>query len=150
MMIFFIYRKHHFQCGGMPKMIECDQYALRVSVLLSNGNLRCFESTNCQKYALTTYKLVKGNELSRVKLINSHPLLNCGQTIFFSDEYCFNTPPAIHSSTEGDKSWYCNTISLKNSYPNVRISSACYSIDGSLVIYGCEDGSLFIFNAQDM
>ena len=131
-------------------MIECDQYALCASVLLSNGNLKCFESTNSFKYALTTYKLVEGAEMSGVKLIYSHPMLNSCKTVLFSGEYCHYEQTDISSSAEGNKSWVCNTASLNNDYPSVRISSACYSVDRSFVIYGCEDGSLFILNAQDL
>lgn len=141
------YRLHHIQDGGIPRRIECNQYALGVCVLLSNGKMCMFESTNCQKYAITDYMLNINGELNGVRFIRSYPIATGSCLAVFSDEYRENMETREIYSTKENEFRIVRILPTNVFGLRCRISSACYNMDGSLIILGCEDGSLHVFNA---
>ena len=140
------YSQHHIQDGSVPRMIECNRYALSVCVLLSNGNMCMFESTNYRKYAITNYMLNNNGKLNGVRLIRSYPI-SAGRclTIFSDEDGDSMTISVIHGIKENE--FRIIRILPRNVF-DVRcsISSACYDMTGHLIILGCEDGSLHVFN----
>ena len=130
-------------------MIECDRYAIYTYVILSNLKVSIFESINHRKYTITEYKLKSDEDSAELDLIHIHPISTRGGMIVTHGCNCYNIPTDLIYGID-NKVFYELRISPKNAYSQqLYIISACYNMDGSLIIFGCEDGSLHVFDAQN-
>ena len=130
-------------------MIECDRYAIYTYVILSNLKVSIFESINHRKYTITEYKLKNDKDSAEFDLIHTHPISTRGGMVEFSSGYCYNMPDYLIHGIKNIENCKNKIIPTSKYSKRLYTTSACYNMDGSLIIFGCEDGSLHVFDAQN-